>query len=72
MLTMEGGALVLTMLLSAINPPKVARVLAQAATSMAASGAAALAHSASRAASPSSPLATPGSRQLFAPDAGSG
>src|SRR5215469_5970012 len=72
MLTMEGGVFELTRFCSAISPPNVARVLAQATTTMAASGAAALAHSASRIASPSSPATTPGARQLLAPVAGAG
>ena len=56
----------------AINPPKVTRVLPQAATTMAALGAAALAHSASRIASPSSPATIPGAEQLLSPLAGAG
>src|SRR5580700_11066090 len=74
MLTMAGGWTELTRFCMAMKPPKVALVLAQAATTMAASGAAALAHSASRIAPPSSPAqaprATPGAAQLFVPLAG--
>src|ERR1700693_1876797 len=72
MLTIEGGVLELTMFCIAINPPKVIRVLPQAATTMAALGAAALAHSASRIASPSSPATIPGAEQLLSPLAGVG
>src|SRR5271157_3636081 len=54
----------------AIRPPKVAVSLHEA-SSMAALGAAALAYSASRIASPSSPF-TPGSVQLFVPVGGAG
>src|SRR5271168_4541079 len=56
----------------AIRPPKV-DVLLHEASSMAALGAAALAYSASRIASPSSPSGfTPGSVQLFGPLGGAG
>src|SRR5579859_4241003 len=72
MLTIDGGLLEASMFCKAIRPPNVVRVLAQAATRMAASGAAALAHSASRIASPSSPAPNPGVLQLLAPLAGCG
>ena len=52
---MAGGWAEFTRFSMAMKPPKVARVLAQAATWMVAPGAAALAHSASMADSPSSP-----------------
>ena len=55
MLMIAGGVCCsLTRFWMAIKPPKVVLVLAQDASSMAAPGAAALAHSASRIASPSS------------------
>src|SRR5712691_5106780 len=53
MLIMGGGALALMRFCMAIRPPKVVLVSAQAAISMAALGAEALAHSASRMASAS-------------------
>ena len=56
----------------AINPPNVVAVSAQLAIRMAASGAAALAHSASRIASASLGATIPGLRQLFAPPEGAG
>src|SRR5882724_2260022 len=68
----EGGFAEFTTFAMAMNPPKVVRVLPHAATTMAALGAAALAHSASRIASLSSPATTPGARQLFDPLAGAG
>ena len=63
MLTIFGGVAELRIFCSAIRPPKVVRVSAQEASTMAADGAAALAHSASRMASPSSAL-VPGLVQL--------
>src|ERR1035437_5016351 len=72
MLTIDGGVLEFTMFCIAINPPNVIRVLPHAATTMAAFGAAALAHSASRIASPSSPATIPGEEQLLSPLAGVG
>src|SRR5271155_897693 len=69
MLMIAGGVL-LSRFWMAIRPPKVA-VSLQEASSMAALGAAALAYSASRIASPSSPF-TPGLLQLFVPLAGAG
>src|SRR5215469_8483021 len=72
MLTMLGGFFPFTRFCSAICPPKVVCVPAPEASTIAAPGADALAHSASSAASPSSPFATPGSLQLFAPLAGAG
>src|SRR5665213_4279490 len=69
-LTIAGGALAFTRFCPAIIRPDVAE-LAQAATTMAAPGAAALAHSASRIASLSSEF-TPGSEQLLSPLAGAG
>src|SRR5271163_4027634 len=57
MLTIAGGVLdSLSRLASAINPPKFVLVSLHDASSIAALGAAALAHSTSIAASPSSPL----------------
>src|ERR1035441_2371005 len=71
MLTNAGGALLaFRMFCSAVNPPKV-DVFAHEANSMAALGAAALAYSASRVASASSPF-TFGSIQLLGPFAGAG
>src|ERR1700677_5153229 len=70
MLTIPGGVLSFTKFSPAISRPDVA-VLAQAATITAASGAAALAHSASSIASTSSEF-TPGAMQLFVPLAGAG
>src|SRR3984957_13772896 len=61
-----GGLLPLIRFCIAINPPNVTSVLSQEARIIAAPGAAALAHSASRIASESSEF-TPGSEQLFAP-----
>src|SRR5271154_4992472 len=73
MLMMDGGLGPLIRFWTAIRPPKVLRVSAQASTAIVASGAAAEAHSASRIASPSSPPAgTPGFAQLFFPDTGAG
>src|ERR1700683_5599096 len=68
---MAGGVPEFTRFCPAINPPKVTLVSAQAATTMAAPGAAALDHSASRIASSSSAF-TPGSEQLVAPLGGAG
>src|SRR5450755_3046102 len=66
MLMIAGGVpLAFNRFCIAIKPPKVA-VSVQEASSMAALGAAALAYSASRIASPSFPL-NPGSEQLFVP-----
>src|ERR1700722_20496890 len=62
----EGGLLPLIRFCMAIIPPNVTSVLSQEATMIAAPGAAALAHSASRIASESSEF-TPGSEQLLAP-----
>src|SRR5208282_4751719 len=59
MLMMEGGLAPLIRFCTAIKPPKVVFVFAQEASSIAAFGAAALAYSASKSASTSSPL-TPG------------
>src|SRR5437868_4691459 len=72
MLTIAGGLLELIRFSIAINPPNVVVVSAQLAIRMAASGAAALAHSASRMASASFGGMIPGSLQLFAPLAGAG
>ena len=72
MLTMEGGALLLIKFWRAINPPNVVLVSAQAAIWMAALGAAALAHSASRMASASFGAKTPGGLQLLVPLLGAG
>src|SRR5208282_1329550 len=67
MLMIAGGLLSLSRLCIAIKPPKVV-VLLQEASTMAALGAAALAYSASRIASMSSPSPfTPGSVQLLEP-----
>src|SRR5579862_5239140 len=71
MLTMDGGLVLSRRFCMAIRPPNVALVLPQDATTMAALGAAALAHSASAIASPSS-LFTPGARQFVTPLDGSG
>src|SRR5260370_35095463 len=60
-----GGVLALIRFWMAIRPPKVVVVFAQAAISMAALGAEALAHSASRMASASSGAMIPGARQLL-------
>src|SRR5580700_5127401 len=62
----DGGVLSFTTFCTAINTPAVAAVSAHAATTIAAPGAAALAHSASRIASSSSEL-TPGEAQLLSP-----
>src|SRR5271168_1142083 len=71
MLTMAGGVpWALMMFCKAIRPPKV-EVSVQEASSMAALGAAAVAYSASRMASPSSPL-VPGLEQLLVPLGGAG
>src|ERR1035437_1992028 len=58
-----GGGGEVSMFCMAIKPPKLVFVSAQVATTIAAPGADALAHSMSTAASPSSPF-TPGSAQL--------
>src|SRR5580658_3153412 len=71
MLTIGGGVASFTRFCPAIVKPDVTIVSAQAATTMAAPGAAALAHSASMIASSSSEL-TPGSEQLVAPLGGAG
>ena len=64
MLTIAGGVPdSLSRFCSAMNPPKLVLVSAHDASSIAALGAAALAHSTSIAASPSSPL-TPGLVQV--------
>src|SRR5258708_3805569 len=66
MLMMEGGGVpALMRFWMAIRPPKVVVVSAQAAISMAALGAEALAHSASRIASASLGAMTPGAAQLL-------
>src|SRR6516164_8588399 len=67
-----GGVLPLIKFCMAIKPPNVVVVSAQAAISMAAFGAAALAYSASRIASASFPATTPGALQLFLPRDGAG
>jgi hypothetical protein len=73
MLMMAGGWLLeLIRFWSAIRPPNVVVVAAQDAISMAALGAAALAHSASRIASASFGAMTPGLLQLLAPLEGAG
>ena len=68
---MAGGFAPLIRFCIAIRPPKVVMLLAQVAMTIAALGAAALAYSASRIASPSSPF-TPGAVQLLLPDGGAG
>jgi hypothetical protein len=68
---MAGGFGPLIRFCIAINPPKVEKVLRQEAMTIAALGAAALAYSASRIASPSSAF-TPGALQLLLPDGGAG
>src|SRR5713101_1151849 len=66
MLMMAGGGVAaLIRFWMAIRPPKVVVVSAQAAISMAALGAEALAHSASKMASASSGAMTPGAPQLL-------
>src|SRR5260370_32666049 len=74
MLMIEGGrVLALIKCWMAIRPPNVVLVSAQAAISMAALGASALAHSASRIASASLGANTPGGAQLLAgSEAGAG
>src|SRR5580704_12495695 len=72
MLMISGGLGLLMRFCIAIKPPNVVFVLAQAATTILAPGAAAEAHSASRIASPSSPPARPGLLQLLWPVAGLG
>ena len=69
---MPGGALELIKFCAAIRPPKVVPVSAQEAITIAALGAAALAHSASRIASASLGAMTPGLLQLFRPLGGAG
>src|SRR5271157_6081056 len=72
MLTRAGGApLSFNRFCSAIKPPKVDDVSLHEASTMAALGAAALAYSASRVASTSSPFA-PGLAQLLVPLGGAG
>src|SRR5271169_1144023 len=68
---MGGGLPLFTRFAAAIRSPEVVVVSGQEASSMAASGATAPDHSASRAASPSSTL-VPGSLQLLVPWAGAG
>jgi hypothetical protein len=73
MLMMEGGlVLALMRFCMAIKPPNVVLVSAQAAISMAALGADALAHSASRMASALLGAKVPGAPQLFGPEGGGG
>src|SRR5260221_13141432 len=67
-----GGVLPLIKFCMAIRPPNVVCVSAHAAISMAAPGAAALAHSASRMASASFGATTPGAPQLLVPLDGAG
>src|SRR5215475_14697650 len=67
-----GGAGALSRFCMAIKPPNVVVVSAQAAITMAALGAAALAHSPSRMASASFPATMPGAPQLLAPLEGAG
>src|SRR5271168_1343724 len=69
MLMMAGGLALLIRFWSAISKPS--GEFAQVAMTIAALGAAALAYSASRIASPSSTF-TPGSEQLLVPDGGAG
>ena len=71
MLTIGGGVASFTKFCPAIIKPDVTIVSAHAPTTMAAPGAAAVAHSVSRIASPSSELYE-GSEQLFAPLGGPG
>src|ERR1700691_6255212 len=72
MLTTEGGvALSLSKFCSAMKPPKLVSVSEHDASSITALGAAALAYSASRMASTSSPFA-PGLLQLVVPTGGAG
>src|SRR6516162_1720207 len=73
MLMIAGGWLLALIRFSkAIRPPNVVAVSAQVAISMAALGAAALDHSASRIASASFPATTPGLLQLLVPLGGAG
>src|SRR5260221_14197565 len=67
-----GGVLPLIKFCIAMRPPNVVCVSAHAAISMAAPGAAALAHSASRMASASFGATTPGAPQLLVPLDGAG
>jgi len=67
-----GGVLPLIRFCMAISPPNVVLVSAQAAISMAAPGADALAHSASRMASASLGAKAPGAPQLLGPDGDAG
>src|SRR5262249_34537177 len=67
MLMMAGGLAALTILRMASITPKLVAVSAHEATTIAALGAAALAHSASRVTSALNSGTTPGSRQLFPP-----
>src|ERR1700735_4084883 len=72
MLMIAGGVLLsLIRFWIAISPPNVVLVSSHDATSIVALGAAALAYSASKIASPSSPL-VPGFVQLFVPEGGAG
>src|SRR5689334_22102844 len=73
MLMMAGGwLLALIRFCTAIRPPNVVLVSAQVAITMAAFGAEALAHSASRMASASFGAMTPGGEQLLGPVEGAG
>src|SRR5579864_4562293 len=72
MLKRAGGLGALRRFCMAIRPPKVVVVSAQAAMTIAALGAAALAHSASRIASASLGAMMPGAPQLFGPLEGAG
>src|SRR5215468_355439 len=72
MLTIAGGVAPLIRFSRAISPPNVVLVSAQAAIWIAALGAAALAHSASRMASASFGAKTPGALQLLVPLDGDG
>src|SRR5580704_16788037 len=73
MLMMGGGGVPpLRRFWIAIKPPKLTLVSAQAAISIAALGAEALAHSASRIASASFGAKTPGATQLLMPPEGAG
>ncbi len=67
MLTMAGGAELLSMFCRAIRPPKVTLVSEHEASSMCALGAPALAHSASSSASLSAPATVPGFEHALLP-----
>src|ERR1700735_2237586 len=72
MLMIAGGVVLsLIRFWTAISPPNVVRLSSHDATSIVALGAAALAYSAPRIASPSSPF-VPGFVQLFEPEGGAG